>query len=87
MLEQKITEQDVIIHSMTLGIRVAAVEQGTLLHQINKEIRQHSVDKQDAVEEATKARDDLAFVKKKTATRIKSLERDVLNKEKDKMDM
>ncbi len=88
MLEQKITEQDVIIHSRTLGIRVAAAEQGTLLYQINKETRQHSVDKQDAVEEATKARDDLAFVKKKTATRIKGLvERDVLIKEKDKMDM
>ncbi len=68
-------------------MQVAAAEQGTLLHKINKEIRQHTVDKQDAVEDATKARDDLAYVKKKTATRIKNLQRDVLNKVQDNMHM
>ena len=87
MLEQKITEQDEVIESMRLGIRVAAAEQGTLLHKLNTAIRQHCVDKQNDVEDSTKARDDLAFVEKKTATRIKSLERDVMNKVKDKMDM
>jgi hypothetical protein len=87
LLEQKITEQAVIIHSMTLGIRVAQTEQRALLHQMNKELRQHSVAKQEAVDDATKARDDLAFVTKKTATRIHKLERDVLNEEKEKIDM
>ncbi len=86
-MEQKITEQDEIIHSMTLGIRVAQAEQGTLRHQMSKELRQHSVAKQEAVDDATKARDDLAFVKKKTATRINKLERDILNQEKEKIDM
>ena len=87
MLEQKVTEQDGVIQSMKLDMKVAAAEQGALLHKINKEIRQHTVDKQDAVDEATKAREDLAFVKQKTANRIRSLERDVMNKAKEKMDM
>ena len=87
MLEQKVTEQDGVIQSMKLDMKVAAAEQGALLHKINKEIRQHTVDKQDAVEDATKARDDLACVKKKTATRIKSLQRDVLNKVQDNVHM
>ncbi len=78
LLEQKITIQD-----------EAAVKQCALLHKFKKEVRQHTVDKQDAVEDATKTRDDLAFVQKKNATRIKSLEREVLNKVKvkDNMDM
>jgi hypothetical protein len=86
-LEQKITAQDGIIQSMQLGMQVATAQHGTLLHTINKLIRQHCVDKQDAVDEATKAREDLAFVKQKTANRIRSLERDVMNKAKEKMDM
>jgi hypothetical protein len=86
-LEQKITEQDEVIQTLKLGIQVAAAEQCALVHKFRKEVRQHTVDKQDAVEVATKARDDLAFVQKKTATRIKSLEREVLNKVKDNMDM
>jgi hypothetical protein len=87
LLEQKITEQDGIIQSMQLGMQLANAQHGTLLHTINKEIRQHCVDKQDAVDEATKAREDLAFVKQKTANRIRSLERDVMGKAKEKMDM
>ncbi len=68
-------------------MQLATAQHGTLLHTINKEIRQHCVDKQDAVDEATKAREDLAFVKQKTASRIRSLQRDVMGKAKEKMDM
>ncbi len=86
-MEQKITAQDGIIQSMQLGMQVATAQHGTLLRTINKQIRQHCVDKQDVVDEATKAREDLAFVKQKTASRIRSLERAVMNKAKEKMDM
>ena len=87
MLEQKILEQEEVIQSLKLVIEVAAEEQRALLHRVKKEVRQHTVETQDAVEDASKARDDLAVVRKKTATRIKSLEREVLNKVKDNMDM
>ncbi len=87
LLEQKILEQDEVIQSLKLVIEVAAEEQRAFLHRFKKEVRQHTVDTQDAVEDASKARDDLAIVQKKTATRIKSLEREVLNKVKDNMDM
>ena len=87
MLEQQITEQEGLIESMRMVMEVAAAEQGTLIHKMNKEIRQHDVDKQDAVEDATKAREDLVYVQKKTATRIKHLERDVVIIAKDKMEM
>ncbi len=73
LLEQKITEQDGVIQSMKLGIQVAAAEQCALLYKIKKEVRQHTVDKQDAVEDATKARDDLAFVKNKLPPELKVL--------------
>jgi hypothetical protein len=72
---------------LKLVIEVAAEEQRALLHRVKKEVRQHTVETQDAVEDASKARDDLAVVRKKTATRIKSLEREVLNKVKDNMNM
>jgi hypothetical protein len=66
---KKITEQDDIIHSMQLGLQLATVQHETLLHTTNKDIRQHCVDKQDAVDEATKARQDLAFLKQKNIVR------------------
>ncbi len=72
---------------MRLVLEVAAAEQGTLLNKMNKEIRQHAVDKRDAVEDATKARDDLVYVQKKAVTRTKHLGRDVLMKAKDKVEM
>jgi hypothetical protein len=87
LLEQKVTEQDGIIESMRLVMEVAAAEHGTLLNKMNKELGQHAVDKHDAVEDATKARGDLVYVKNKTSTRIKHLERDVLIKAKDKVEM
>jgi hypothetical protein len=87
LLEQQITEQEGLIESMRMVMEVAAAEQGTLIHKMNKEIRQHDVDKQDAVEDATKAREDLVYVQKKTATRIKHLERDVVIIAKDKVEM
>ncbi len=73
MLEQKITEQDGIIESMRLVMEVAAAEQGTLLNKMNKEIRQHAVGKHDAVEDATKAREDLVYVKQKQRPELKIL--------------
>ena len=87
MMEKKISEQDDIIHSMQLGLQLATAQHETLLHTTNKDIRQHCVDKQDAIDEATKARQDLAFLKQKSANRIRSLERDVMGKAKEKMDM
>ena len=86
-MEQKITEQDAIIESMRQGMDVAAVEQASFLHNFNKAMRQHAVDKHDAEENATKARDDLALFKRKTATRIKNLERDVQIKAQDQKDI
>jgi hypothetical protein len=73
LLELKITEQDGIIESMRLVMEVAAAEQGTLLNKMNKEIRQHAVDKHDAVEDATKAREDMVYVQKKTRPELNIL--------------
>ncbi len=73
MLEQKITEQDDVIQTLKLGIQVAAAEQCALVHKFRKEVRQQTVDKQDAVEDATKARDYLAFVQKKLRPELKVL--------------
>jgi hypothetical protein len=73
LLEQKILEQDEVIQSLKLVIEVAAEEQRALLHRFKKEVRQHTVDTQDAVEDASKARDDLAFVQKKMPHELKVL--------------
>ena len=87
MLEQKITEQDETIRSMQRSMELATAEHGTWLHTTNKQLRQHCVDKRDAEVKVIKARDDLACVKQKTASRIRNLERDVKNKAKETMDM
>ncbi len=67
MLEQQITEQEGLIESMKMVMEVAAAEQGTLIHNMKKEIRQNAVAKHDAVEDATKAREDLVYVQKKNS--------------------
>ena len=73
MLEQKILEQEEVIQSLKLVIEVAAEEQRALLHRVKKEVRQHTVETQDAVEDASKARDDLAVVRKKLPPELKVL--------------
>jgi hypothetical protein len=47
------------------------------LHELNKLVRQHSVEKNDAIEDATKAKGELAGVVKRTDRLIAKLERDV----------
>ena len=55
----------------------SSAEQVASLHGLNKVVRQHCVDKNDAIQEATKAKEELAVVVKKTDRLINKLERDV----------
>jgi uncharacterized protein YcbK (DUF882 family) len=55
----------------------SSAEQVASLHELNKVVRQHSVEKNDAIEDATKAKEELAVVVKRTDRLINKLERDV----------
>jgi hypothetical protein len=55
----------------------SSAEQVASLHELKKVVRQHCVDKNDAIQEATKAKEELAVVVKKTDRLINKLERDV----------
>jgi hypothetical protein len=58
-------------------MEVASKEQIATLHQMKKVCRQFTVDKNDALTQAQKARDDLSFSAKKADSRINILERKV----------
>ncbi len=55
----------------------ASTEQVATLQRLKKVVRQFTVDKDDALSQAQKARDDLSFSAKKAESRINKLERKV----------
>jgi hypothetical protein len=55
----------------------SSAEQVSSLHELNKVVRQHSVEKNDAIQDATKAKVELAVVVKRADRLINKLERDV----------
>ncbi len=77
MLLHTVREQDKTLSNMKRALDNSSAEQVASLHELNKVVRQHSVDKNDAIQDAKKAKVELAVVVKKADRRITKLERDV----------
>ena len=77
MLLHTVREQDKTLSNMKRALDNSSAEQVASLHELNKVVRQHSVDKNDAIQYAKKAKVELAVVVKKADRRITKLERDV----------
>ncbi len=70
-------EQEKYATDIKLSMEVASKARIATLHQMKKVCRQITVDKNDALTQAQKARDDLSFSAKKADSRINILERKV----------
>ncbi len=77
MLVHTVREKDKTLSNMKRALDDSAAEQVSSLHELNKVVRQHSVDKNDAIQDAQKAKVELAVVVKKADRLINKLERNV----------
>ncbi len=77
MLVHTVREQDKTLSNMKRALDDSAAEQVASLHELHKVVRQHSVDKNDAIQDAKKAKVDLAVVVKKADQLMNKLERNV----------
>jgi hypothetical protein len=77
VLLHTVREQDKTLSNMKRALDNSSAEQVASLHELNKVVRQHSVDKNDAIQDAKKAKVELAVVVKKADRLINKLERDV----------
>jgi hypothetical protein len=87
VLVHTVREQDKTLSNMKRALDNSSALQVASLHELNKVVRQHSVDKNDAIQDAKKAKVELAVVVKKADRLITKLERDVHDLAKGKLAM
>ena len=87
MLVHTVMERDKSITNMKRTLEHSSALQVSSLHDMKRIVRQHTVDKDDAIEHAHNAKSELAAVVKKADRRIDKLKRSVKELEQDKLDM
>ena len=80
-------EQEQHLQNMKLSQAQASTVQVESLHKLNKIVRQHSLDKDEACTHAKQARDELSLVVKRAESRITKLEMEIQNLVEGKNDM
>ena len=80
-------EQAQHITNMKLTMEQSSAVQVASLHNLKTIARQHSVEKDDALQEAQRARDELSLLGKKTDCRVMKLENVIQHLEQGKIDM
>ncbi len=84
-LSRKITDQEVMIGDMEKAMQTATADHQRYIQTMKKEVRQHVVEKEDAVLEACHARDEQLGIVKKLSSKINQLERKVVKYENEKI--
>ena len=82
-LEYMVAKQDGLIGDLKDALLQASAEQQVSRHEMNKEVRQHVVDKEEALKAAGEARGALSVMVKKTTSTINKLEMKVITLGKD----
>jgi hypothetical protein len=80
-------EQEQHLQNMKLSQAQASTVQVESLHKLNKIVRQHSLDKDEAFTHAKQARDELSLVVKRADSRIMKLEMEIQNLVQGNIDM
>ena len=73
-----VAKQDGLIGDLKDALLQASAEQQVSRHEMNKEVRQHVVDKEEALKAAGEARGALSVMVKKTTSTINKLEMKVI---------
>ena len=87
VLVHTVMERDKSITNMKRTLEHSSALQVSSLHDMKRIVRQHTVDKDDAIEHAHNAKSQLAAVVKKADRRIDKLKWSVKELEQDKLDM
>ena len=87
MLVHTVMERDKSITNMKRILEDSSAFQVSSLHDMKRIVRQHTVDKDDAIEHAHNAKSQLAAVVKKADRRIDKLQRSLKELEQDKLEM
>jgi hypothetical protein len=80
-------EQEQQLTSMRLTLEESSTVQAASLQKLNKTVRQHSLDKEEALSHAQQARAELSLMVKRADSRIMKLEREKQNLEQGNKEM